>query len=311
MRPSIFLALFLLALPVWAGEAVREVAITIDDLPLGGPARDLETIQRINAQMLEVLAAHQAPATGFVNEGRVEVEGEEAARTVILDQWLDAGIPLGNHTYSHLSFHGTPLEQFTDDILRGERITRRLMEARGQQPHYFRHPYTRTGPTAEAKAALEKFLAEHGYRVAPFTVENADYIFNVVYLRALASGDDALAARVRAAYLDFTDSVFDFFERQAVDLFERDIRQVLLIHVNTLNADCLDELLGRLERRGYRFVTLAHALEDAAYASPDTYVGIRGLSWLHRWEVSRGRPLRLNEEPDPPEFILRLYRTPR
>ncbi|MGH9813349.1 MAG: polysaccharide deacetylase family protein, partial [Candidatus Acidiferrales bacterium] len=283
MRPVALLGMLLLALPLWAAEpSPRELAITIDDLPIGGPTRDLETVQRINARMLEVLAAHKAPAIGFVNEGRVEVEGEAAARTAILESWLDAGLPLGNHTYSHWSFHDTPLQRFTEDILRGEVITRRLMEARSSAPGYFRHPFTRTGPDAEAKAALEKFLAEHGYRVAPFTIENADYAFNVVYLRARTAGDDALAGRTRAAYLDFTDAMFNYFERFAADLFARDIRQVLLIHVNALNADCLDEMLSRLERRGYRFVSLDRALEDPAYASPETYVGRMGLSWLHR-----------------------------
>ena len=309
MRFCTFVVAVLLALPLCAAEATRELAITIDDLPIGGPTPDLETIQRINARMLEVLAAHKAPAIGFVNEGRVDVEGETAARTAILESWLDAGLPLGNHTYSHLSFHDTPLKQFTDDILRGEAITRRLMEALGQQPRYFRHPFTRTGPTAEAKAALETFLAEHGYRVAPFTVENADYAFNVVYLRARAAGDAALADRTRSAYLDFTDAMFDYFERLAADVFERAIRQVLLIHVNALNADCLDEMLSRLERRGYRFVSLDHALEDPAYSSPETYVGRMGLSWLHRWVVSRGLPLRVRDEPELPEFVWRLYQT--
>jgi hypothetical protein len=103
--------------------------------------------------------------------------------------------------------------------------------------------------------------------------------------------------------------MFEFFERQASDFFGRDIRQTLLIHVNTLNADCLDELLSRLERRRYRFIALDRALEDPAYASPETFIGCQGLSWLHRWEVSRGRPLHVRTEPDPPEFILRLYRS--
>jgi len=219
VRPVALLGLLLLALPVGAGEAAREVALTIDDLPISGPTHDLETIQRINAQVLRILAAHNAPAIGFVNQGRVEVADEEAARTAILEQWLEADLPLGNHTYSHLSFQETPLEKFSQDILRGDVTLRRLMEARGQPPRYFRHPYTRTGPTAEAKAGLEKFLAQHGYRVAPFTIENADYLFNVVYLRARAASDDALADRIRAAYLDYTDSMFEFFEQQAADLF--------------------------------------------------------------------------------------------
>ena len=54
---------------------------------------------------------------------------------------------------------------------------------------WFRHPYTHTGPTPEIKAALDAFLNEHGYEVAPFTIEAADYAFAAVYERALMAGD--------------------------------------------------------------------------------------------------------------------------
>jgi hypothetical protein len=53
----------------------------------------------------------------------------------------------------------------------------------------------------------------------------------------------------------------------------RQIRQVLLLHANTLNADRFDALAEALVRRGYRFVTLTHALEDPAYCLPDVFVG--------------------------------------
>jgi hypothetical protein len=60
------------------------------------------------------------------------------------------------------------------------------------------------------------------------------------------------------------------------DTFSREIRQVLLTHVNRLNADKLPDLLAILRKRGYRFVTLEEALEDDAYHTPDTFVGRNG-----------------------------------
>ena len=35
-----------------------------------------------------------------------------------------------------------------------------------------------------------------------------------------------------------------------------------------------------MRKRGYRFVTLEEALNDSAYALPDTYVGEEGTGWL-------------------------------
>jgi hypothetical protein len=54
-------------------------------------------------------------------------------------------------------------------------------------------------------------------------------------------------------------------------------------------------------RRGYRLVTLAEAMADSAYRSPETYVGAKGLSWLQRWQISRGDPI--EEQPRVPDWV--------
>ena len=48
-------------------------------------------------------------------------------------------------------------------------------------------------------------------------------------------------------------------------------------------------------------------MKDDAYGTLDEYVGRWGISWLHRWTVSRGLPMR-RDEPDPPQEILDAYR---
>ena len=92
------------------------------------------------------------------------------------------------------------------------------------------------------------------------------------------------------------------------ETFGREVPQVLLVHANATNADALDEALGRLAGRGYRFVTLGEALADDAWRTPDEYVGSRGPSWLYRFRVAKGLPLGLEREPDPPKWVLDLYR---
>ena len=82
-------------------ELRRAVALTFDDLPEVF-SRDIATMRRNTPELLRVLRGHQAPAVGFVNEGKLHVAGELDARTEVLKQWVDAGMILGNHTYSHL-----------------------------------------------------------------------------------------------------------------------------------------------------------------------------------------------------------------
>lgn len=316
------LSICILGLLVWfpfsahAEPTGREVAITIDDLPVVGEVVLGVAKERTN-DLLAALNRHKVPAVGFVSEQSIHARGEVDERIALLDQWLDARMILGNHTYSHVSLYKTPLPEYQDEVIRGEVITRRLMRDRGLQLTYFRPPYTNTGPTAAIKAAFEAFLEERDYTIAPFTVENSDYAFDAVYEKALSENDTDLASRVKTAYLDHTDVVFDFAEKLSARLFGEEIDQILLIHANKINADCLGDLLDRLAHRGYRFVTLDSALADEAYRTPDEYVGRMGPSWLHRWSLAKGIPMKeingrefpatLLEEPDPPKFILQLY----
>ena len=285
----------------------RTVAITIDDLPLGGgrwSGDDPETVARINAGITEALLARNAAAIGFVTEERVNVVGQVDARMAILRSWVDAGVELGNHGYSHLSFQTTPLEEFQDDVIHGEVLTTAVT---GRRPGFFRFPYNHTGPTAEAKESMRTFLASRGYTVAPFTVEHADYVYNAVYSTARRAGDPEAQHRVLDAYLEHLDTAFAYAESISVDLFGREIPQVFLIHANEINAAVMGEIMDRLEQRGYAFVTLGQALQDDAYETPDEYVGRWGISWFHRWTKSRGLPMR-RDEPDPPREILDAYR---
>jgi peptidoglycan/xylan/chitin deacetylase (PgdA/CDA1 family) len=171
------------------------------------------------------------------------VAGEFEARTEVLKQWVDAGMTLGNHTFSHLRLLTTPLPKYQEDVIQGEIVSRRLMSGRQPYQLYFRHPYTSTGPTKEVKAAFESFLRERGYKVAPFTIENSDYIFNQIYSDARRNQDTALMERLRKSYLDYNDGQFEFMERLSAEMFGREISQILLIHANDINADCLDEML--------------------------------------------------------------------
>lgn len=139
--------------------------------------------------------------------------------------------------------------------------------------------------------------------MAPVTIDNADWIFARAYSKALARGDRAAAGRVAGAYVPYMEAKLEYFERQSAALFGRQVRQILLVHANSLNADRFGELAAMMRRRGYRFVTLARALEDPAYATADTYTGGGGISWLHRWAMTLGKTV-LPDEPGAPAFVM-------
>jgi peptidoglycan/xylan/chitin deacetylase (PgdA/CDA1 family) len=201
-----------------------------------------------------------------------------------------------------------PLWQYEDDVVRGDTVTRVLLSERNLVPRYFRHPYTRTGPTKEARDSLVQFLARRGYTVAPFTIEASDFLFNRLYVEANTKGDQELAARLRSAYLDYNDQMLAYYESLSEKLLQRSIPQISLMHACELNADVMPEMLRRFKRRGYRFVPLDEAMTDKAYSLPDGFVGKAGISWLHRWAVGMGKPNGYQNDPDPPKFLLDLLR---
>lgn len=287
----------------------RRIVLTFDDLPAQRASRLPEgRIASILPRLADELAAGEIPAIGFVNEEKLRVDGElRAERVRLLEEWLDAGLELGNHTYSHPDLHRVPLEQYLDDILRGEEISRALVAERKGRLRYFRHPFLRTGTDLDTKQAVERFLGEHGYRVAPVTIDNSEWIFARAYDEALDRGDSELQRRLGVAYLDYMESMVAYYEDQSRALFGREIPQVLLLHANALNADHLSGLIERLRGRGYRFVDLDTALEDPAYDSPDRYVGPGGITWLHRWALSRDvDPTLFAGEPRTPDWVEQL-----
>ena len=296
-----------------AQQARRRVAITVDDLPGAIPATpaangELRDLQQSNEAILAILKAHHAPAIGFVNEKRLHVAGERDARAALLQRWIDAGFELGNHTYSHANFNLVSLQEMEDETIHGEVITRSLLMRAGKSERYFRHPYLFTGPTKELKEAFEGFLKSRGYKIAPVTVDNADYMFNDILHEAMKQKDGKLAEQTKREYVQFVQTEFDYFEEASRKLFGREIPQVFLMHDNQINTETLDELLGLLERRGYRFVTLDEALADPAYATPDRFIGTAGISWIDRWRVSFGQKADYQHDPDPPEWVMKRFR---
>ena len=295
-----------------AGAAERAVAVTFDDLP-GSPgslvSNDVAALRETTSKLLTTFREHAIPVVAFVNEGKLFVDGEKAedaaARASVLEMWLDAGAELGNHTYSHHDLNKTPLDEFEADVVKGETVTRRLLLERGATLRYFRHPFLHVGLDLEKRRAFEAFLKERGYTVAPITIDDDDYVYASVYADALRRGDKALAARVGADYVRYMDTVFAFVENVSERLTGRQVKQTLLVHASALNADYFGQVAKVFETRGYRFVTLEAALQDEAYALPDTYVGNWGISWLHHWELTAGR--KRSPSPDPPEWITKAY----
>lgn len=302
---------FVAALIAFAGFAApihaREVAITVDDLPwvefaLSTQAQATERSHRL------VAALRGTHATAFVNEDKLYADDVlQPWRRDLLEDWLRAGLDLGNHTYGHVSLHDAGLEKYTDAIAHGETILRPLLAQHDRKLRWFRHPFLQTGRDDAVRAGLAAYLADHHYRVAPVSVDTSDWVYARAYVEALNRNDTALIARLRHDYPAYIEAKFAYYEHESRALLGREPSQVLLLHANALNADCMPDILARLRKRGYRFIDLDLALADPAYARPDGYYGRGGISWVHRWAMAEHRPKEFYAgEPAVPADILAL-----
>jgi peptidoglycan/xylan/chitin deacetylase (PgdA/CDA1 family) len=288
----------------------RRIAITFDDLPWvmlrDAPPADLAAEQ---ARLIASLKQAGVPVIGFVNEGLLYAgDALQPQRVQMLEDWLDAGFELGNHTRWHSDLNAVGAPAFETGILDGERILRPMLARRGLTPQWFRYPYLRTGTTLEEKTEVEAFLAGHGYRIAPVTINSSEWVFALAYRRAIAAqATNETLQKLRDGYITYMLAELAYYERHSLALLGHDIPQVILLHASELNADTCTDLLAAIRARGYRFVTLADATADPAYRLDDTYTGALGTSWIFRWAKTQGRPDTFYfGEPQTPQWVVDL-----
>src|SRR5208282_2250157 len=295
LRQFFLLVLFLVLLTSLPTSAQapphRQVAITIDDLPAtGANSMNGAEINEMTAKLLAALQKEKAPAVGFVNERKLYKFGEVDDCIKALNQWLDAGFELGNHTFGHTSLNNVTLQAWEEDVMRGETVTRILLAQHHMKMRYLRHPYLDTGRDLQTRRDAEAFLAARGYQIAPVTLDAWDWMYAGVYEDAKQRGDSALQQELVSSYLAYSDQVFAYNEQLSRQTIGYEPKQILLLHANQLEADHIGELIELMRKRGFRFITLGDALSDQADSLPDTFVGEEGTGWLDHWAITQGKP---------------------
>ena len=280
----------------------RGIAITIDDLPAANSNMPGNEIVEMTTKLLGTLRDQKIPAVGFVNERKLYKFGEVDERIKALSLWTDNGFELGNHTFRHTSLNRVTLQEWEEEVVRGETVTSMLLAQHNMKMRYFRHPYLDTGRDLETRRQAEAFLVNRGYRIAPVTMDAWDWMYAGVYEDARKRGDTALQQQLVSSYLSYTSQVFDYYEKFSKNLFGYEPKQIILLHGNWLEADHIGELLDLLRKRGYQFVTLQDALGDAVYGMPDEYVGEEGTSWIDHWAITRGQPPQ--NTPQFPQWVI-------
>lgn len=239
-----------------------QIALTFDDIPAHGPLPVGGDRVAIATAIIAALAAHHAPAFGFLNGG---FGAGDPASPKVLATWHAARLPIGNHTFSHLNLDTAGAPAFLADAKKNE--TPLAATAGGQDWHWFRYPFLSEGSDPVARETVRTALRRDGYRIAAVTMSFGDYAWNDAYARCVAKHDTRAITDLEASYLDAARVQAQRSRDLAHRTLGRDIPYVLLMHLGAFDARMLPRLLTLYETMGFGFTTLPAAEADPFYAS--------------------------------------------
>lgn len=243
--------------------ANKQVALTIDDLPFVGTAGKHQGKLRRERERftmaLETLRQYKVPATGFVVTHYIEKDQWQ-----LLEQFQQDGHVIANHTDTHLSLNRSSTDRFIDNIQTADNVLQPFFT---DQTKYFRYPFLATGRGCKKKLAVRDYLHNQHYTIVPVTIDAKDYKFNSSYYRIPYRQRSKRLNSLKRRYLAFIQRQINKAERKADKKMGRPIKHIFLIHMNTLNALVLGDIIELFHQNGYEFITLAQALQDPYYQS--------------------------------------------
>jgi peptidoglycan/xylan/chitin deacetylase (PgdA/CDA1 family) len=201
----------------------KRIALTFDDGP--NPA----TTPRV----IEILKAHNAPATFFINGRKLDVAG---GRDLAAQIAADPDFILANHSQNHTNLAEQSATKVVDEIMRTDAGIR----AAGETPRYFRFPFGSS--TCSSMAAVRT----RGYISTGWHIDSADWCY-------AAGGGYCKKSTFKYVPDEMRDSMTEYVMSQVRSTGGG----VLLFHdIHASTANALDGLLTTLEQAGYTFVRL-------------------------------------------------------
>lgn len=240
------------------------MAITVDDLPKHGPLPPGMTRATIHRMLLDAFERHRVPEVhGFVigQHATSSADHREALRL-----WVEAGHPLGNHTWSHPDMRAIGVEAYLADIDANEAVLAELTaDPSGEGWRVFRYPFLQQGVDQASSDRVRAHLAERGYRIAEVSIDFWDWDYQQAHARCRKARSTVGLEALRETYLRRAIGMLEWHRAAAWMAFGRPMAHVLLLHAGAFTAEMIEELLQAYEERGVVWVTLEEALADPVY----------------------------------------------
>ena len=234
----------------------------------------LMTWQERNDKILETLKKHNLQAALFVCGKRIN----DAAGSVLLKKWDDAGHLICNHTYSHAYFHSKKisLQDYEDDFLGVDSIIRIYKNF----TKLFRFPFLKEGNTIEKRDGFRQFMDSLEYNEGYASIDASDWYIDGEMIKALKENIKTDLTPYKAYYMWHMLTRAKFYDSLSVLLTGRQVTHTILVHHSLLNALFLDDLINMFEKNGWEIANASDAYKDPIFAEkPDILPAGESIIW--------------------------------
>ncbi|HVV69151.1 MAG TPA: polysaccharide deacetylase family protein [Patescibacteria group bacterium] len=262
-----------------------ELALTIDDIPRNGhtiiPNSNLNVVQGLT----NIFKLYKLPPVyGFANCSLAE----SSSGYELLQHWLETGNKLGNHTYSHLDLRNVSLEEYLNDIEKNDIF---LSKISGNKDYnyckYFRYPYLLEGETKEKYRGIKKYLNDNNYKITQVTIDFLDFAWEQPLLNCLRANNAELLDELKKLYVDTAISKLLTAHKAANEIFQRNIKHVLVVHSCLATAMFLEKVIQEYKENGVKFISLSEAIMDPVYETEINVISDIGPNFLRKIVIER------------------------
>ncbi len=283
------LAVFLVLFSTSGFSAEKRIAITFDDAPRASSLA-MSGEQRTQLLIKALAKANVTGAMFFATTSHLEAEGESGHKR--LENYVEAGHVLGNHSHAHQSANRLSADEFLADIRRADET---LSKFEGYHP-LMRFPYLHEGDTREKRDVIRQGLQQQGLRQGYVTIDNYDWYLQALLDESLAGNRKFDVDAWRNIYVDVLMAAIQKYDEIAMRALGRSPAHVLLLHENDLAALFVDDLVAALNAEGWEVISTLEAYEDPLFEQlPDTLF------------LGQGRVAAIAEAQGMPRVNLRHY----
>jgi peptidoglycan-N-acetylglucosamine deacetylase len=224
----------------------QQIAITIDDAP--SPNSKLFQKTERSQLLIQQLSKAKVSQVAFFVRGEYADSQSGIQR---LKMYANAGHLIANHFYHHWDLNKVEATEYSQDILKTERILKNIPNFK----KWYRFPYLHEGDTQEQRSQLQVFLKRHGYINGYVTVDIWDWYINQLLQKGIAKGLHFNKDNLQKVYLEHIWNAVEFYDGLAKTYITRPVKHTLLLHDNDVTTMFIKDLVDLLRNKGWTIIS--------------------------------------------------------